>query len=76
MSEEEDAPPEEDEAEPLRTAAPAFRHAWTVVAVVLLVAAGLLLWLGYAEATFVVATLGVLAWFLNVRANLPRREED
>ena len=52
------------------------KHPWVIVAVVLLVAAALLLWRGYAEATFVVATLGVLAWFLNVRANLPRREED
>ena len=52
------------------------KHAWTIVACVLLAVAGVLLWLGYAEATFVVATLGVLAWFLNVRANLPRREED
>ena len=46
------------------------------MACVLLAAAALLLWRGYAEATFVVATLGVLAWFFNVRANLPRREED
>jgi uncharacterized membrane protein len=52
------------------------KHAWTIVAGVLLVVAAVLLFLGYAKATFVVATLGVLAWFLNVRANLPRREED
>ena len=56
--------------------APAAKRAWMVVACVLLVASAALLWRGYAEATFVVATLGVLAWFLNVRANLPRREEE
>ena len=75
MTEEEDAPPEEVAGQE-RAGTPARKHAWTLAAVVLLVAAALLLWLGHAEATFVVATLGVLAWFLNVRANLPRREED
>lgn len=52
------------------------KHAWTIVACVLLAAAALLLWRRYYEATFVVATLGALAWFLNVRAGLPGREED
>ena len=74
MTEEEDAPPE-GVTGPERAGTSARKHAWTAAAVVLLVAAALLLWLGYAEATFVVATLGVLAWFLNVRANLPRRED-
>jgi DHA2 family multidrug resistance protein len=47
-----------------------------IVGVVLLATSALLLWRGYVEATFVVATLGVLAWFLNVRSNLPPRDED
>ena len=58
-------------------AGPTFlRQPWVLVSCVLLAASACLLWLRQMEATFVVATLGVLAWFLNVRANLPRREED
>lgn len=58
-------------------AGPAFvRQPWILVSCVLLVVSAFLLWRGRMEATFVVATLGVLAWFLNVRANLPPREED
>lgn len=58
-------------------AGPAFvRQPWILVSGALLVASGVLLWRGRMEATFVVATLGVLAWFLNVRANLPPRGED
>jgi len=55
---------------------PLLRQPWILVACVLLAVSAFLLWRGWMEATFVVATLGVLAWFLNVRANLPRREED
>ena len=53
-----------------------FGRFWIVVSCVLLAASAVLLWRGLMEATFVVATLGVLAWFLNVRANLPPRGED
>ncbi len=53
-----------------------FGQFWLVVSCVLLAASAFLLWRGMMEATFVVATLGVLAWFLNVRANLPPRGED
>ena len=55
---------------------PFVRQPWILVSCVLLVVSGFLLWRGLMEATFVVATLGVLAWFLNVRANLPPRGED
>ncbi len=78
MSEEEERAAGEA-VEPVRRAAAKpslFAQPWVAVSCVLLAVSGFLLWRGYMEATFVVATLGVLAWFLNVRANLPPREED
>lgn len=45
---------------------------WTVIAVAFLACAAALWLLGYPSATFVVAVLGVVAWFLNVRLQLQR----
>ena len=53
-----------------------FGQFWLAVSCGLLFASAFLLGRGWMEATFVVATLGVLAWFRNVRANLPPRGED
>ncbi len=60
-----------------------WRQAWSVVAGAGVVIAGALLWWGRADAAFVVATLGVLAWFLNERNRLAQsgieardREQD
>ena len=55
---------------------PSVRQPWMLVSCALLLVSAFLLWRRQMEATFVVATLGVLAWFLNVRANLPPRDED
>lgn len=48
---------------------------WSVGAVVFLVAAFVALLMNRAEAGFVLAALGALSWFLNVRHNLPRPDE-
>lgn len=61
----------EEVAGPSRSSQP-----WILVSCLLLVVSAFLLWRRQMEATFVVATLGVLAWFLNVRARLPPRGED
>ena len=50
-----------------------FRQPWLVVACLLLAAAAALLLLSHADAAFVVAALGVSAWFWNVRGNLKRK---
>ncbi|MDT5157133.1 MAG: hypothetical protein QOH51_1490 [Acidobacteriota bacterium] len=52
-----------------------FEQAWLVVACVLLIAATVLLYLGYPSAAFVAAALGVSAWFLNVRNGLKRKHD-
>jgi len=49
-----------------------FRQPWLVVACILLAAAAVLLLLSRTDAAFVVAALGVSAWFWNVRENLRR----
>jgi hypothetical protein len=49
-----------------------FGQAWMAVACALLFTAAILLYLGRSNAAFVVAALGVSAWFLNVRTNLKR----
>ncbi|MGH9941815.1 MAG: hypothetical protein ACRD9R_05565 [Pyrinomonadaceae bacterium] len=51
---------------------------WSVVAGLCLIAAAVLLWLWRLDAVFVVATLGALAWFLDVRNQLrpPHIERD
>ena len=48
---------------------------WSVAAVVCVFAAGVALLMNRAEASFVLAALGALAWFLNVRSNLPRVDD-
>jgi N6-adenosine-specific RNA methylase IME4 len=48
---------------------------WLVVSIALLATAGVLLWLAYTNAAFVVAALGVCAWFFDVRMNLKRRHD-
>ena len=48
---------------------------WMVAACLLLFAAATLLYLGRPNAAFVVAALGVSAWFLDVRTNLKRKHD-
>jgi 4-hydroxybenzoate polyprenyltransferase len=43
---------------------------WMVAAVLCLVAAAVCWFLSYPSAAFVLAALGIVAWFLNVRAKL------
>ena len=56
------------------------KQGWLAVACILLLAAAFFLWRGFTDATFVAAALGVVAWFLNVRArlrrDLPEEEEE
>jgi hypothetical protein len=52
------------------------RHAWSLASAVCLIAAVPFLLTGRLEVAFVVATLGVVAWFLNLRSQLkPTRTE-
>jgi Flp pilus assembly protein TadB len=48
---------------------------WLVVSIALLATAAVLLWLAYTNASFVLAALGVSAWFLNLRMSLKRRHD-
>jgi hypothetical protein len=48
---------------------------WLVVSLALLAAAAVLLWLAYASAAFVLAALGVSAWFFDVRMGLKRKHD-
>ena len=50
-----------------------FRHAWSIAAALCLLAAFISLLLGWPSAAFVVATLGVVAWFLNLRGQLQQK---
>ncbi len=50
-----------------------FTQGWLVVAGLCFLAAVACWWRGFIDATFVVAALGVVAWFLNVRAQLRRK---
>lgn len=50
------------------------RH-WLVACVVLLAAAGVLLWLALPNAAFVLGSLGVSAWFFDERMRLKRRHD-
>jgi hypothetical protein len=52
-----------------------FERGWMAVAVLLLVASAALLYLARPNAAFVVAALGVSAWFLNVRNSLKRQHD-
>lgn len=45
---------------------------WLVVAFAFVFAAAVLWWLGNYDVAFVLATLGVCAWFLNMRVKLKR----
>ena len=63
--------PEADAAD----APPRFPQLWLVAACLCLLAAAALWLLGRADAAFVAAALGVVAWFLNVRVRL-RRENS
>ena len=48
------------------------RQWWSVAALLCVVAAGVLLLAGRQDWAFAVAALGVVAWFMNVRAQLNR----
>jgi hypothetical protein len=48
---------------------------WFLVSIALLAAATVLLRLAYTNASFVIAALGVSAWFLNLRMSLKRRHD-
>ena len=50
-----------------------FRQTWGVAAVVCLLVALVFWWRGRAEEAFVAAALGVVAWFLNLRGQLHRK---
>ncbi|HEU4596909.1 MAG TPA: hypothetical protein VFS10_17380 [Pyrinomonadaceae bacterium] len=56
------------------------KQVWLAIAGLFLLAALFFLWRGLTDATFVCAALGVVAWFLNIRAqlrrNLPEEEEE
>jgi hypothetical protein len=43
---------------------------WTFIAVICLVAAAIALWRQEVNVAFVIATLGVMAWFLRYRSEL------
>lgn len=45
-------------------------RAWIIASGLCLIAAALFLWRADLDAAFVAATLGVVAWFLNLRARL------
>ena len=70
-----DDSPEADAAATPPDAAPRFPQLWLVAACLCLLAAAALWLLGRADAAFVAAALGVVAWFLNVRVRL-RRENS
>ena len=52
-----------------------FERGWMAVAAVLLFAAAVLLYLRLSNAAFVVAALGLSAWFWNVRNGLRRKHD-
>jgi hypothetical protein len=43
---------------------------WTIVAILCMALAGVALWRQHLDAAFVIATLGVVAWFLNYRSQI------
>ena len=49
---------------------------WMAIAVACLVAAAVALWQWQLSATFVIATIGALAWFLRYRGDLKRALPD
>jgi hypothetical protein len=48
---------------------------WLIASVGLLAAAGALLYFAHADAAFVAGTLGVCAWFYQMRADLTRKHD-
>jgi hypothetical protein len=54
------------------TASPQMSRVWRAAAGVCLIAALFCWWNNHFDAVFVVAALGVIAWFLNVRGHLHR----
>ena len=46
------------------------KHFWLSVSAVCVVAAGIALWQRHVNAAFVIATVGVLAWFLRYRSEI------
>jgi hypothetical protein len=58
------------------TTTPFTQLVWSVAAALCLVVAGALLWLGRSDWAFVAASLGVVAWFLNMRGQLHRRNVE
>jgi hypothetical protein len=52
-----------------------FGRGWMFIAVLLLVAAAALLYLARPNAAFVVAALGISAWFIDVRNGLKRQHD-
>lgn len=50
-----------------------FRQAWLILSCLLIVAAAVLLLLSHTDAAFVVAALGISAWFWNMRLKLKRQ---
>lgn len=61
---------DDETARPNRTGA--LRQPWLLASALGLLAAAAFWFAGWAEAAFVTAALGVVAWFLNVRATLPK----
>jgi hypothetical protein len=55
--------------------APLLARPWLAASILLLAAAGALLWLNRPDAGFLAATLGVSAWFYDVRAGLKRKHD-
>lgn len=53
-----------------------FAEPWLLASCLCLLAAAVCLWLALFDAAFVAAALGAVAWFLNVRSRLPRRDPE
>lgn len=51
-------------------------RAFSIIAVLLLIASAVALWHGKTDATFVLAALGALAWFVGFRIRLGRTNSD
>ena len=71
-----DSPEEEGDDEAPAGERSGFPYWWLVASCLCLITA-VRLWLyGYPDGAFVAAALGVIAWFLNVRAGLRRKNSD
>lgn len=49
------------------------KELWIILAAIFIASAVILLWLGHRDAAFVLATLGVLAGFMNYRWRLKKQ---